>query len=153
MFFKKPGHQDEAREYVTVMAPQLLVFDENRAVKTTRDAITAHSRCANSELISFCAVAINADQAPEWIELIPAGKFSAVDGRGPFENSDPDSIVSASVAMMPQVGLVLDYDRLAELDESGLTMREIAAELGVSPAFVCRALKARQRLPAPSFGD
>jgi DNA invertase Pin-like site-specific DNA recombinase len=49
--------------------------------------------------------------------------------------------------------LVLDYDRLAELDESGLTMREIAAELGVSPAFVCRALKARQRLPTPAFGD
>lgn len=44
-------------------------------------------------------------------------------------------------------------DRLAELDESGLTMREIAAEMGVSPAFVCRALKARQRLPAPAFGD
>jgi DNA invertase Pin-like site-specific DNA recombinase len=43
--------------------------------------------------------------------------------------------------------LVLDYDRLAELDESGLTMREIAVELGVSPAFVCRALKARQRSP------
>lgn len=49
--------------------------------------------------------------------------------------------------------LVLDYDRLAELDESGLTMREIAAEMGVSPAFVCRALKARQRLPMPAFGD
>jgi len=32
-------------------------------------------------------------------------------------------------------------------------MREIAAEMGVSPAFVCRALKVRQRLPAPFFGD
>ena len=49
--------------------------------------------------------------------------------------------------------LVLDYDRLAELDADGHTMREIAAEMGVSPAFVCRALKARQRLPAPAFGD
>jgi DNA invertase Pin-like site-specific DNA recombinase len=49
--------------------------------------------------------------------------------------------------------LVLDYDRLAELDADGLTMREIAAEMGVSPAFVCRALKARQRMPATAFGD
>jgi DNA invertase Pin-like site-specific DNA recombinase len=49
--------------------------------------------------------------------------------------------------------LVLDYDRLAELDESGLTMREIAAEMNVSPAFVCRALKARQRLSTRAFGD
>jgi DNA invertase Pin-like site-specific DNA recombinase len=49
--------------------------------------------------------------------------------------------------------LVLDYDRLAELDADGHTMREIAAEMGVSAAFVCRALKARQRLPTPAFGD
>jgi DNA invertase Pin-like site-specific DNA recombinase len=49
--------------------------------------------------------------------------------------------------------LVLDYDRLAELDADGLTMREIAAEMGVSPAFVCRALKARQRMPELTFGD
>jgi DNA invertase Pin-like site-specific DNA recombinase len=48
--------------------------------------------------------------------------------------------------------LVLDYDRLAELDESGLTMREIAAEMCVSPAFVCRALKARQRIHTPACG-
>jgi hypothetical protein len=31
-------------------------------------------------------------------------------------------------------------------------MREIAAEMGVSPAFVCHALKARQCLPMPAFG-
>ena len=49
--------------------------------------------------------------------------------------------------------LVLDYDRLAELDESGLTMREIAAEMSASPAFVCGTLKAHQRLPAAPFGD
>jgi DNA invertase Pin-like site-specific DNA recombinase len=51
--------------------------------------------------------------------------------------------------------LVIDYDRIAELDESGLTMREIAAEMGVSPAFICRALKARHRRASvpPVFGD
>jgi hypothetical protein len=32
-------------------------------------------------------------------------------------------------------------------------MSEIAAEMGGSPAFVCRALNARQRLPASAFGD
>lgn len=61
------------------------------------------------------SVAISSDEAPEWIELIPAGRFSAVDGRGPFENSDPDAIVAASVARMPQVGLVLDYDHSTDL--------------------------------------
>jgi phage I-like protein len=66
-------------------------------------------------LLSSCAVALTAVDAPEWIELIPAGKFSAVDGRGPFENSDPDAIVAASIAKMPQVGLVLDYDHSTDL--------------------------------------
>ena len=36
------------------------------------------------------------------------------------------------------------------LDENGLTMREIASEMGVSAAFVCKTLKARQRLPVPA---
>jgi len=73
-------------------------------------------RLSHSEtLISVCAVAIEADEAPEWIELIPAGKFSALDGRGPFENQDPEAIVAASVAKMPQVGLVLDYDHSTDL--------------------------------------
>jgi phage I-like protein len=66
-------------------------------------------------LLSTSAVAIDVDGAPEWIELIPAGKFSAVDGRGPFENLDPDSIVAASIGKMPQVGLVLDYDHSTDL--------------------------------------
>jgi hypothetical protein len=29
-------------------------------------------------------------------------------------------------------------------------MREIASEMGVSAAFVCKTLKARQRLPVPA---
>ncbi|HJU10758.1 MAG TPA: phage protease [Candidatus Binataceae bacterium] len=66
-------------------------------------------------LISRCAIAISTDNAPEWIELIPAGKFSAADGRGPFENADPDSVVAASLAKMPPVGLVLDYDHSTDL--------------------------------------
>ena len=50
--------------------------------------------------------------------------------------------------------LVLDYDRIAELDADGLTMRQIAEEMNASPAFICRFLKARQRLPVPAaFGD
>lgn len=70
-----------------------------------------------SALVSTCAVALEDidAEAPEWIALIPAGKFSAVDGRGPFENEDPASIIAASLAKMPQVGLVLDYDHSTDL--------------------------------------
>jgi len=39
----------------------------------------------------------------------------------------------------------VDRDKIAELDESGLTMREIAEEMGISAAAVCRILKAYRR--------
>jgi DNA invertase Pin-like site-specific DNA recombinase len=41
--------------------------------------------------------------------------------------------------------LIVDRDKIAELDESGLTMREIAEEMGISAAAVCRILKAYRR--------
>ena len=66
-------------------------------------------------LISTCAMVINGDEAPEWIELIPPGEFSAVDGRGPFKNDKPDDIIAASMAKMPAAGLVLDFDHSTDL--------------------------------------
>lgn len=46
--------------------------------------------------------------------------------------------------------LVVDRNRVFALDEAGMTMREVAEELGISPASVHRILKARRRLePAP----
>jgi hypothetical protein len=42
--------------------------------------------------------------------------------------------------------LVLDRERIT-LDEQGLTLREIAGELGVSTATLCRILKAYRRKP------
>jgi DNA invertase Pin-like site-specific DNA recombinase len=38
--------------------------------------------------------------------------------------------------------LVVDRERIARLDEEGLTTREIAAEMGISAASVCRILRA-----------
>jgi len=45
--------------------------------------------------------------------------------------------------------LVVNRDEVARLDEDGLTMREIAEEMGISPASVCRMLKAHRRPEAP----
>jgi DNA invertase Pin-like site-specific DNA recombinase len=41
--------------------------------------------------------------------------------------------------------LVLDRERIARMDEEGHTMREIAEELGISAASVCRILKNYRR--------
>lgn len=56
-----------------------------------------------------------AEGMSEWIELMPAGRFSAVDGRGPFINEDPERVVAASMAKMPPAGLVVDYDHATDL--------------------------------------
>lgn len=44
---------------------------------------------------------------PEWVELIPAGRFFGRDGRGPFE-LDPDKVVTAFVRAA--VDLPIDYE-------------------------------------------
>jgi phage I-like protein len=89
------------------------------AVKVKREERGARSRKERSStlaaFVSSCAVAITAEEAPEWIELLPAGRFAAVDGRGPFLNDNPEQIVTASIAKMPPAGLVLDYDHSTDL--------------------------------------
>jgi phage I-like protein len=89
------------------------------AIPSTTGSFYHLAQCNGStqtdRLLSICALPLSAMDVPEWVELIPAGKFSGVDGRGPFENDDPDSVVAASRAKMPQVGLVLDYDHSTDL--------------------------------------
>jgi DNA invertase Pin-like site-specific DNA recombinase len=48
--------------------------------------------------------------------------------------------------------LVVDRDRLAQLDEEGLTTGEIAEELGISAASVSRLLKNHRRPRNPAAG-
>jgi putative DNA-invertase from lambdoid prophage Rac len=40
--------------------------------------------------------------------------------------------------------LVVNRDKIARLDEQGLTMKEIGEEMGISAASVCRMLKAHR---------
>jgi DNA invertase Pin-like site-specific DNA recombinase len=48
--------------------------------------------------------------------------------------------------------LVVDRDRLAQLDEEGWTTREIGEEMGISAASVSRLLKAHRRPQNPAAG-
>jgi phage I-like protein len=38
-----------------------------------------------------------ADQAPEWVQLVPAGRSVGVDGRGPYILRDPQAVIAASL--------------------------------------------------------
>jgi DNA invertase Pin-like site-specific DNA recombinase len=48
--------------------------------------------------------------------------------------------------------LIVDRDRLAQLDEEGWTTREIGEEMGISAASVSRLLKAHHRPQNPAAG-
>jgi len=52
-------------------------------------------------------------EATKWIELIPAGRFSTNDGRGPFYNDDPAGVVARTRAAM-RGGLVIDADHATD---------------------------------------
>jgi phage I-like protein len=52
--------------------------------------------------------------APEWIELLPAGRFNTRDGRGPFVLENPDAVVAATLALRMEAGLPIDYDHATD---------------------------------------
>ncbi len=50
---------------------------------------------------------------PEWVEVIPAGTFSGIDGRGPYHNSDPQGVVDRTQKLIEShmtAGLPVDLD-------------------------------------------
>jgi phage I-like protein len=52
--------------------------------------------------------------APEWIMLIPGGRFDTRDGRGPYSLSDPDKVIALTNALKMEAGLPIDYDHATD---------------------------------------
>jgi DNA invertase Pin-like site-specific DNA recombinase len=48
--------------------------------------------------------------------------------------------------------VVVDRAKVEELEEQGLTLRDIASEVGISAASVSRLLRSRQQMPDPAAG-
>lgn len=59
--------------------------------------------------------------APTWIEIIPANKFSAIDGRGPFYLSDPQKVIDASIRL--KTDLLVDRDHETSFSKPGTQVR------------------------------
>jgi phage I-like protein len=60
------------------------------------------------------AINLKGGKTPEWVELIPAGVFTGRDGRGPFENADPNAIIKATKKLNMTAGLPVDYDHATD---------------------------------------
>lgn len=50
------------------------------------------------------------DVPPQWVELLPLGKFEGRDGRGPFRVNDPEAVIAATQALRMEAGIPIDYD-------------------------------------------
>ncbi len=73
-------------------------------------------KTANAFEIGTCAPTTTdkLQQAPEWIELLPAGEFVGRDGRGPFKVSNADAVIAATDALRMEAGLPIDYDHATD---------------------------------------
>lgn len=76
---------------------------------------------ARSDDRAVCAVELG-DNAPDWIELIPAGRFTPRDSREPWVNDRPQDVIAATAAL--GVDPVVDYDHQTEyVDKTGQPAR------------------------------
>jgi len=55
-----------------------------------------------------------AGDAPEWVHLLPAGRFTGRDGRGPWTLSDAARVIEASRKQSPDGKLPIDYDHQSD---------------------------------------
>ncbi|WP_167525397.1 phage protease [Roseomonas genomospecies 6] len=75
---------------------------------------------ASSSDVAVCAATLTDlspvdGQAPEWVQLLPAGTFAPNDGRAPWSMKDPAAVIAASMAAAPKGLLAIDYDHAADL--------------------------------------
>jgi phage I-like protein len=86
---------------------------ESRAMNADRETIAAPASAAPRRA-AFGAAIPETGEAPEWIELIPAGEFAGRDGRGPYRLTDVATVIQASQALRMDAGLPIDYDHATD---------------------------------------
>lgn len=69
------------------------------------------------EARAACTVELSASAgaAPDWVHLLPAGRFEARDDREPWELSDAATVIAATLAR--KIDLVVDYEHQTDLAE------------------------------------
>jgi phage I-like protein len=53
-------------------------------------------------------------ELPEWVQLLPAGTFSGIDGRGPYHMPDPDAVIRRTREQTQGHDLPIDYGHALE---------------------------------------
>lgn len=119
---------------------------------TAREVADDLARAATSPL------QLRDGKAPDWITLIPAGLFTLVDGRGPFQNLDPQTVVAATRQRAGKTELPGDYDHHmdppAEAGVKGIAsgwVKELKVEDGAVRARVEWTSAGRQHIEAKEY--
>ena len=81
---------------------------EQRMRAQTRPAVGRFSQAITTEA---------GQQPPEWVKLIPGGRIHCRDERGPFEMTNADRVIEATLAldMMQDAGLPIDLNHQTDL--------------------------------------
>lgn len=69
--------------------------------------------------IALCATELEPD-VPDWVQLVPSGTFSGMDGRGPYTLDDPDEVITRTRARARDRPLPIDYDHALEAEGHGV---------------------------------
>ncbi len=77
-------------------------------------AASVSAERSGSESVAGLAGKAKSAEAPEWIELLPAGIFHGRDGRGPFRLDEPASVIEATRALKMEAGIPIDYDHATD---------------------------------------
>lgn len=72
------------------------------------------TQLAGGQSLDFCDVEFDGS-APAWVQLLPLGKVTPVDGRGPWRVTDPAGVVAASLDAGRE--LPIDYEHQTQLSE------------------------------------
>lgn len=69
-------------------------------------------------LTAIHSIELQSGTAPDWVMLVPVGKFYGRDGRGPYLNYTPEEVVATSQRRAAGMDLGIDYDHQADFTKS-----------------------------------
>jgi phage I-like protein len=117
--FDSPSAKAKALAKIKAAEKTLGIGQENKDAHEADSPYPEHAPKFATHAVAVSATAISdaagdANGAPEWIMVIPAGQFSGRDGRGPFKLTDPNKVLEATAKTDMKAGLPLDYDHATD---------------------------------------
>lgn len=86
-----------------------------RSMHESSHLLSAHAAQPDDAVRAAHATALTGE-LPEWVQLLPAGTFRGVDGRGPYHLEDPGAVIHLTGEMSAGNDLPIDYGHALEVE-------------------------------------